>query len=120
MYGGPVSVQSPCVPVEAGKEYDFGALVLMPNTAGVAGKVQLSWTQRTDCTGSFTTVDAPSPDSSRTGSWQWVGSSATAPSGAAGAQLVLTASTALVPEGGAANTSVLFDDVYLSLCPGGF
>lgn len=112
--GSSYTINNNCVSVTPGTKYDYGAMVRVPATPGVQVSVQVQWTDVANCNGGGSGPAALMADPSVSGSWQALGSSAVAPAGMNAAYLVLQVNST----GTAA--SALFDDVYLSECPGSF
>jgi hypothetical protein len=114
--GSQTVMNAQCVPVSAGKTYDFGARVLLPVPLQSTGaSIGVEWIEFADCHGSFTTTAGPVADPTRAGSWQALSGSAVAPATAAAAYLTIQVTA---PQG--MSTSALFDDVYLAADPGTF
>jgi hypothetical protein len=110
-----------CRSVTPGNRYDFGAMVFAPSDIP-AGQVSLQvvWDAYSDCHSPYAGEPGSTliADSIRGGQWQSLASSAVAPAadlivpaGAQAATMTLRVATGYV---------VLFDDLYLTECPGGF
>jgi len=100
-------LRSPCTPVVAGLDYDYGAMyrILSGQLAGHVS-VQLQWYDGPDCTLSFT---ASNQNGFEIDAWTWLGGVATAPSTAVSAKLLLFGTSAVAATEWVAH----FDDAQL-------